>query len=168
MNTWETVIEYCNLNVGTIGTRKQLIDHIQKRTEKWISQVAFTNRERTLRQSFTTIDCYKNYLVQAGFIHKLKIDGKIKQGKFFIPEQIPIGISIQEVRDKAYGPKLMIMGSDHADPLGQRSSKSLCLTAGHYYVGGTNGGDYMIMDNTANAPPEPKEPEFLSKKEMKL
>jgi len=160
MNTWETVIEYCNLNVGTIGTRKQLIDHIQKRTEKWISQVAFTNRERTLKQSFTTIDCYKNYLVQAGFIHKLKIDGKIKQGKFFIPKRIDPFLTIKEVRDKAYGPKLMIMGTD-------RATKSKCVTAGHYYVGGTNGGDYMIYDNTANRS-KAKEPEFLSKKEMKL
>ena len=157
MNVWKTVIEYCNMYAGQIGSRQGLIYHVNRVAGHY-----------GLNQGFNTVDCYKNYLIQAGLIHKIRSNGRTLQGKFFIPKKIDESITIKEVREKAYGPKLMIMGTDHADPLGQRSSKSMCLTAGCYYIGGTNGGEYQIMDNTANAPPEPKEPEFLSKDEMKI
>ena len=168
MNKWEAVIEYMNNNVGTIGSRQGLISHVQANTEfeTWNNhneyiQVVKARQDRRDRQSFTTIDCYKNYLIQAGLIHKVRANGKTLQGRFFIPEKINQFITIKEVRKKAYGPKLMMIGTD-------RASKSMCMSAGHYYIGGSGDSDYMIYKDTTNTISEPKEPDFLSEDDMKL
>jgi len=155
MNVWETVIDYMNQNVGQIGSRQALLHHVKNNRVVWRQGVG----ERYQVQQFSTVDCYKNYLIQAGLIHKVKVNGKNLQGKFFIPEKLK-QYTLKEVRDMAYGPKLMMIGTD-------RASKSMCMSAGHYYIGGTNKSDYSIYADT-NTKSVPKEPEFLSKKEMKI
>lgn len=171
MNTWEAVIEYMNMHVGEIGSRQGLISHIERCSrmygnwnnhEQYI-QVVQERQRRKRNQSFTTIDCYKNYLVQAGLIHKIRMDGKTLQGKFYIPKKIDQFITVKEVREKAYGPKLMIMGVD-------RGMTNPCASAGHYYIGSSNEGKgYILKEDTSNyADTKPREPEFLSKDDFKL
>lgn len=183
MNKWEAVINYMNDNVGTIGSRQQLISYVQANTdtETWHNhneyiQVIQARQDRRNRQTFTTIDCYKNYLIQAGIIHKIKVDGKYLQGKFYIPERIDPFITIKEVREKAYGPKLMMINTDHG-------TESMCATAGQYYVGpiyGSTDNDnpkeksgYQKMlkryiDAIKEPSPKNRMPEFLSKDDFKI
>jgi hypothetical protein len=161
MNIWETVIDYMNRNVGMMGSRKDLLDYIQSQTETWENhgqyiQVVERRKTKKYINSFNTIDCYKNYLIQAGLIQKIKINGKELRGKFFIPLKIDYAITIEEVRKMAYGPTTMIIGTD---------TSSLWSSAGRY----ANYTDYK-NHITEKKPKKKKhiEPEFLSEEEMRI
>jgi len=97
---WELVIEFMNENKGMVKSRKQLLD--------WMD----VNRNFPInRKGYTTIDCYKNYLLQANLIKKIPKynvtdpdPSKYVRGKFFIPhEGIPENLSVGDVRSMAYG-----------------------------------------------------------------
>jgi len=102
---WELVIEFMNINKGSVKTRKQLLE--------WIKAHEYITHTRT----YTTIDCYKNYLLKANLIKKVpkysvdtqfpfgsaEQDGYVR-GKFYIPlEGIPENLSVGDVRSMAYG-----------------------------------------------------------------
>lgn len=98
MTVWQVIINFLNDNVGQIVTRQDLLIHVH---EKFMFSGVFSNLLHN--PSDSTIDTYKNYLIQAGFLQKVYSEyGRYLRGKIFVPREIPVDITIDYVRHRAY------------------------------------------------------------------
>ena len=81
---WQAVINYFNecYNDGRTPTRKNMLQRL---------------REHGFSGSINSIDSYRNYLHQAGYI------GTIRRGIYSIDDLIPSDLSVDDCRSHAYG-----------------------------------------------------------------
>lgn len=123
-NLWERMRDYINrCGIGYILTRPELM-HELKRTE-----------------SESTIDTYRNYLTQAGYLRKYGF------GLYKIAKEIPM-MSLTNLKAEAYEPK-----AKHEPYLTWGSS--------------TDNGEYFHVGSSSDSTPKKKKG-FLSEKDFEL
>jgi hypothetical protein len=86
------MINFFNENIENFTTRPDLLQYI---------------RDHCVLHSTTTVDTYKNYFIQAGYVKRVKkilndTRNPYIRGAMFVPDLIPCDISISDVKAKAY------------------------------------------------------------------
>lgn len=92
MNLWNALKIYLSDKFREVVRRQELINYL-------------SNHESIRYVNNNTIDTYRNYLTQAGYLIK------IRPGHYRVEREIPIDISVSDIRYEAYGNRTLLDGN---------------------------------------------------------
>jgi len=90
---WQAMKNYFNYNLYSTVSRAELLTHLGfiGDYDDIVNKAMF---------NYSTIDTYRNYLTKAGY---LKIR---RRGRYEVVEEIPVDLSIKDVKEEAYGERI--------------------------------------------------------------